>query len=472
MPRIVTDQHPAELDLLGFASGRPGADPEAASHLQRHLDKGCALCDRRLKGLKRLTRAVRDEAAFRKTFDTTKPEANGNNAGKTLPMVRRRRPLEEIYQLSRTADEPADAIVAAAKTSVEEAEKVIRSLDGDPRRPFALLYAAQKGIPVVPAEPVRMRELSELLFEEASSLLDAKQDARTPISRELVQAEASLLEAYSHLVLGHNTESRTAAEKARTLFDAGGDVGLGRAFCDFYGGQAAFFERDFAVGERLLKKALRTFAEFGQEHLVAWAQGALGILFGNRGNYDRALQYLDNAVEAIDAKTDPGKLAAVHLNRGTALSRLERFDEARAAYARALSLARSQELRSMLHVVRNGLAELDFRRGQYQRALNSFSVLANDALVAGYDVDHVFARLYIAECLGRLGFADRMADEITSLRHDKKAHPFAASPAMEELFGSLDQDTLDADIVGHVRRYLEDTEKGIQRPYRKLRLVG
>jgi tetratricopeptide (TPR) repeat protein len=160
------------------------------------------------------------------------------------------------------------------------------------------------------------------------------------------------------------------------------------------------------------------------------------------------------------------------INRGTALSRLSRFDEARAAYARALGLVRKHAFSAQLHIVRNGLAELDFRRGQYQRALNAFSVLARDAEKAGYDVDVVFARLYVAECLGRLGFVERMADEVTSLRQDKKAHPFAASPAMEELFSCLDQGALDADLVGHVRRYLEDTENGIQRPYRRLRLVG
>jgi tetratricopeptide (TPR) repeat protein len=379
-------------------------------------------------------------------------------------------PLPEY--LFAAANEPAAALVAAAKVSVEEADKVIRSLDGDQRRPFALLYAAQKGCQVVPAEPVRMLELSGLVFEEADSLLDAKLDARTPISRELVQAEAAILESYSHLQLGHNKEAREAAENARALFSEGGDVGLGRAFCDFYGGQAAFFARDFCTGEKLLKKALRLFAEFGQDHLVAWAQGALGTLFVLKGSYDRALHHLDFAVGAINPAKEPERLVVGHVSRGTALAHLGRYDESRGSYARALMLARRLGLKSHLHGVRNGLATLDFLRGQYMRASNAFADLARDAEKAGYDVDVVFARLYIAECLGRLGFAERMAEEVASLRADQKPHPFAASPAMEELFSCLDQGSLDADVVGHVRRYLEDTENGIQRPYRRLRMVG
>jgi tetratricopeptide (TPR) repeat protein len=178
------------------------------------------------------------------------------------------------------------------------------------------------------------------------------------------------------------------------------------------------------------------------------------------------------AVEVIDAQKEPHNATMAFFNKGAALSRLARFDEARAVYARALSLALRHEFKSQLHVIRGGLAQLDFLKGQYQRALNAFSTLANDALIARYDVDHVFARLYIAECLGRLGFAERMAGEVASLRADQKPHAFAASPAMDELFSCLDQDALDADVVGHVRRYLEDTENGIQRPYRRLKLVG
>jgi hypothetical protein len=43
---------------------------------------------------------------------------------------------------------------------------------------------------------------------------------------------------------------------------------------------------------------------------------------------------------------------------------------------------------------------------------------------------------------------------------------------MEELFAGLDKGMLDADLVAHVRTLLEDEEKGIHRPYRRLKIVG
>ena len=69
-------------------------------------------------------------------------------------------------------------------------------------------------------------------------------------------------------------------------------------------------------------------------------------------------------------------------------------------------------------------------------------------------MEQLFAELYVAECLGRLGRDEKMADTIIALRVERKANPFAPSPAMEELFACLDRGILDVDLVAHVRSYL------------------
>ena len=65
-----------------------------------------------------------------------------------------------------------------------------------------------------------------------------------------------------------------------------------------------------------------------------------------------------------------------------------------------------------------------------------------------------------------------MAAEVEALRRERQANSFAPSPAFGELFVCLDQGMLDADLIAHVREYLQDEENGVKRAYRPLRLVG
>ena len=159
-------------------------------------------------------------------------------------------------------------------------------------------------------------------------------------------------------------------------------------------------------------------------------------------------------------------------NRANSLARVDRFDEARAGYAKALNLALRHDYASHLRYIRSGLAELDFLRGQYARALRAFREIAAESASNGSPTDVLFARLYVAECLGRTGQFDAMAAEVDALRHDRKQTVFSPSPALGELFVCLDQGTIDADLVAHVREYVQDEENGVERTYQPLRLVG
>jgi hypothetical protein len=87
-------------------------------------------------------------------------------------------------------------------------------------------------------------------------------------------------------------------------------------------------------------------------------------------------------------------------------------------------------------------------------------------------IDVAFARLYIAECHARLGSYGPMATEIEAMRRERQANPFAPSPALGELFVCLDQGMLDADLIAHVREYLQDEWNGVKRRYRSVRRAG
>ena len=65
-----------------------------------------------------------------------------------------------------------------------------------------------------------------------------------------------------------------------------------------------------------------------------------------------------------------------------------------------------------------------------------------------------------------------MATEAEVLRRERQANSFTPSPAIGELFMSLDQGAIDADLIAHVREYLQDEENGVESEYRPLRRAG
>jgi len=471
MPRLVTASHPSEADLLNLAAGREAPGLEDC---RRHLEAGCRLCDVRLHELADLVESVREEEAFNAILEGDDLPAVPEFGGKTVPFQARVPQLDEIYRQASVAEGLAEGILAAARESDAALDEALRALYGNPSRGFALLYACQKGSAMVPQDPIRALELSRRVYDEAASLMDANTDHRiaTPAPREIVQAEAKLLESQAQNQLGYALEARVAASAARDLFAAGGDVGFGKALADYYEGSAATFSKDYPGAERLLKKALRVFAEFGQDNLMARAEATLGLLYSMRGDAARALPYFEHAVESFDPVEDARFLAASFNGRGQALMRLSRFDEARASFARALSLARKVGSKAHILTIRSGLAQVDILRGQHARALRAFQEIVAEERHAGWTMQAFFSDLYIAECLGRLGRDDQMVEAVLSLRLGGSTNPFSASPAMDELFACLDQGAIDAELVAHVRSYLEDEVNGIQREYRPLRIAS
>ncbi|HQR44573.1 MAG TPA: tetratricopeptide repeat protein [Thermoanaerobaculia bacterium] len=471
MPRIVTASHPSEADLLNLAAGRKA---EGLEECRRHLESGCRLCDVRLAELAELVESVREEEAFDALLEGDGLPALPEFGGQKLDFRRPAPQLEDIYRLAQSAEPLAEGLLAAAGAGDAELDEALRALYGNPSRGFALLYACQKGNALVVKAPLGGRGLARAVLGEARSLMDANTEARlaTPAPRESVQAEAKLLESQAQNLLGYSVEARAAAAEGREFFRASGDVGFGLALADYYEGSAASFAKDYVAGERLLKKALKVFAEFGQDNLIARAESALGLLCIHRGDEARSLAYLDHAIELFDPVEDARFLTATLINRAMALLRLRRLDEARTTYAKALSVARKLQMKGLLVNIRSGLAQIDIQRQEYGRALRAFQELARDERAAGWTEQAFISELYVAECLGRLGREEEMGEAILALRAERKVNPFGPSPAMEELFSCLDQGALDADLVAHVRTYLVDETNGVQREYRPLRLAG
>ena len=126
--------------------------------------------------------------------------------------------------------------------------------------------------------------------------------AATPAPRQTVQAEAKLLESQARRSSGSAGGARSRDRRARVLQRCLRHRLRTGTLPTTTKGQAASFARDYGGAERLLKKALKIFAEFGQDHLMARAEAALGTLFLQRGDNERALPYFDQAIAAIRSR--------------------------------------------------------------------------------------------------------------------------------------------------------------------------
>ena len=93
-----------------------------------------------------------------------------------------------------------------------------------------------------------------------------------------------------------------------------------------------------------------------------------------------------------------------------------------------------------------------------------------EADASGYVEDSLCARLYVAECLGRLGHEEQMAEAVEELRRRDGASPWGEAEALGELFACFDRGDLDAGLIEHVRTYVE--QGPARGAYRPLRLVG
>jgi tetratricopeptide (TPR) repeat protein len=430
--------HPEMVELLAAACGREvGAREHAA---------GCVECADTLELFSGVQNAVGLDAELDAEFeDLDLREFRYIDRG---PAAQARQRVEDVLE--------------AAFENPDGLRDAISALRHDRNFAFVLLQLCQRATATLTKKPVAGLALARTIAEEAGHLTSRVEQLR-------VEAESEVVGGYALTCLGQMEEASQSFSSARRRLAQLPADDFALAVLDYFEGNACGFERKYERAADLLAKSRRVFAAYGQDHWVARARSAEATLASQRGNFELSLVLFDESLRGLDPSLDSAAFVATLVNKATSLSYLGRLAEARAAYARALSVALKNRLEYSLHVIRNGLAEIDFRRGDLNRALTSFRRLAARALQAGYREDYAFAQLYVAECLGRLGRITEMASIVKSLQRERGHSPFDGSPAFEDLFSCLDQGELDADLIAYVREYLEEASEGRRIPYTPFR---
>lgn len=432
MPEVA---HPTTLQILAFEKSR------GESAIPDHLAT-CRRCARIASRADRLLEGLRETVSTESAPEPSPSFGLGR-------LLERKRLSDEAWGL-------ASGVLASADPASE-----LAALGGSPARGYALVYTAQRGSLLAVRDPKSAAELAERLDEESS------EGDTSPVAPSTIRAEAALLASQAELNLGRVDAAIDASERARALFRAAAPDPFGEALCDYFSANALSYRAEYRKARTLLDRALRVFAEHGQEHWMGRAEAGVGTLYAQQGRDTDSLSRFERAERLLDPELDSNSYAAALLNKASALAHLQRHDDARATYAQALAISQKHGFTVLTFAIRLGLAEIDFLRERYERALESYGKLAPEAEKLGLGEQALFASLYEAECQARLGKTAALAASLSRLRETVRPNAFQ-EPALAELFRCLDAGDLDAGLIEHVREALSDTS----RPYLAYRRAG
>lgn len=457
MPRRLT-AHPAEVELLALAIGRYGDAPEGTdSHVA-----GCPTCAHRRDVLKNLAGAIALERTLEEEIEVARSHPESPRA------AARRERLARLAGDADVALHEAEMLLEFARDPGADLTGRVRALASAHGGRLALLYAAQRGV-FAAAVPTRALALAEAIEAAASGQEPPTEAGVRAVPPTLLRAEAQLLASQALLNIGRLGQAREAAAAARTDFATLGRDPFSGALCDYFEASVLCFEGSFGRAERLLKAATRVFADFAQDHWVGRSEAMFAQVLLQRGNPARAVTLYDAAIERFDPERDANTYSVCLLNRARCLALLGRFATAQQGNDQALELARRHRLDALVFGVHQNLAELDLLRGDLERALASYRIVAAEADQLGLEEDQVVTRLGAAECLGRLGRIGEMMDALREVGRLVAVTDLAGNPAWVELASRLDPGDVDVGLVSQVREHLEAARDGFVLPFRAAR---
>ncbi len=465
--------HPEKWELFELLTE---GTTELNAHVKAHVAAGCAPCGKHLADIRTLSRARDMKEEFDAFFDELpQDDAPADEREEFLLKFKKKsRPADRLGRLAHDGRQLAAEIVkAVSEEGIEKAKDLLGKIEADPSRGYAYLYACQLAMPRTSSDPALFVAFANAVADATRSLpyLKDKGPAQ-PVCREQVLGEAGLLESNALNMSGKPAEARVAARQARVSFVGAGEDSFALALADYFEGSAASFEHDSSAAWKLLRNAQGEFQVYGQDHWQGRAEAAIGVLLLNRGSSTSALGFFDSALRALHPENDGPVYAITLLNRGYTLVRLARLDAAKVAYAKALLLARRLHLTSSLLAIRYGLASIELSRGNVARARASFERIAADSESQGFGDRTLSAQLRIAECIGRAGDREEMSVRIQKLRALDVTREVEFDPALRELFSSVEDRTLDVELLAHVARFAEARDRGLRSAYKPFRLVA
>lgn len=425
----MSSNHLDEFTLLRYAvSELDGPERGAADD---HL-AACERCMEALGGLEKLDRELRA---------ITKSSGAGDDLDAGDPFARRPEPpprprtasagrkgeslVMEALDASERAGEESGRILDMAKGPADGLASFLSELSfADLTTRFALLYALQETGRGIAESPPRALALALGALEGLGR--EEPADPLSPAERILplkaLAAQAHLLAGQGRIWTGELESAKSHFEEAYGGFgdSTGDDVSLG--LVELGESQRRAFSGDPEGGLILARRALSAFEEMGVEDSVARARVAEGICHLKLDRHEQALEAFRSALPVFQKyELWSNYVGALHALAAT-LAMLGRLDEARREYARALKAVSRKHHAGWVGYIRNGLALVLFKAGNYRGAALAFLQTSRCFWEVGNIANALTASLYEIESWALSGEPGRAAQRLEIFRTEVARH--------------------------------------------------
>ncbi len=457
MPGMKNLRHLDDFTLLRYTAEDLDAAERGAA--DEHLD-GCTRCHGVLEQLAKLDEEMRALARGMSAsdgMDAADPFARRPQA----PPRPIRGPAGETESLAVAALEASEKgiseggrLLAAAKTSADDLASHLSGMPlSDLSLRFALLYALQETALEIAESPVRALGLAEKSLDhiEGATAPSSPTPAERVLPLTTLAAQAHLLAGQGRTWTGELDRAKSHFEKAYELFgDSTGDE-ISLAGVELAESQRRAFAGDPEAGLSLAGRARATFAETGLEDYEARARVAEGICLFKLDRGEEGLEAFRSALPVFQKHRLWSNYVGAVNALGSGLMLLGRLDEARREYARALKAVSRQQHAAWVGYIRNGLALVLFKAGNYRDAALAFLQAARLFRETGNIANALTASLYEIESWARCGQLRRAAQRLEIFRTDVARHDALDPVIVRQLEAALSGSHPDLEEVAALR---------------------
>ena len=434
--------------------------------VESHLDS-CFSCPRRLEEISRLDSELRElarENAFAQP-EGARQLAPGDPFRERPPIGER--PLRSTRVrfasfIARAAEEAStlrDVLLRAARHSSELPELLAEISLDEPGSRYGVLYALQEAGRQIASGPVMALRFAEAVLDRVRREPSAEpDDSGTEDAVPLL-----LLVGQAHLLAGQACNWTREFERAGThlqiayrAFAASGGDEVGLAIVEHVEAQRRFLLDRGAEALVLARRAKTSFELLGLEELSAKADVAVGSALQKLGREEEALPLLSSALEIFEKRGVWSNYVGTLNTFATCLQNLDRLDEARRAYARALRALSHDRDRSFLASTRYGLAEVLFAAGRFREAAASFSRTSRLYDELGLIANSLTASLWEIESRARAGELSRAIHRLEIF--ERRVHQLGGMDprVTRELHSALQGNNPDLARLTELRRRAQD----------------
>jgi tetratricopeptide (TPR) repeat protein len=414
MPELIA-MHLDDFLLLRY-SAQELTDRERIE-VEDHLET-CFSCPRRLEEISRLDAELRElarESAFAEPDGAR--ELPLGDPFRERPPIAERPPRSDRARLAgfvaRAAEEAAalrDLLLQAARHSAQLPELLAEISLGDPGTRYGVLYALQEAGRQIASGPVMTLRFAEAVLTRVRQASSGEHDdsgAEDAVPLLLLVGQAHLLAGQACNWTREFERAKTHLQIAYRAFAAGGGDEVGLAIVEHVEAQRRYLLDRGAEALVLARRAKSSFETLGLEELSAKADVAVGSALQKLGREEEALPLLSAALGVFEKRGAWTNYVGTLNTLATCLQNLDRLDEARREYARALRALSRDRDRSFLASTRYGLAEVLFAAGRFREAAASFSRTSRLYDELGLVANSLTASLWEIESRARAGEVNR-----------------------------------------------------------------